>query len=184
MRKNYDAANDRFATTWAEISVAARRVTGQGPGHVAWARAQQSWWPFGKREDSSKGLAIRFDERRISCGATIRRPMKPRRNFKPPPLRKEVETCGLCHARRSEFSEEWVPGRRLSDTHVVSLLAAVSITPTDKCRTRSTITARSSRAGCCARASPAAIAMIRTPPNSARLATACACSVTRRRNMR
>ena len=38
-------------------------------------------------------------------------------------LRKEVETCGLCHARRGEFSEDWVPGRTLSDTHVVSPLA-------------------------------------------------------------
>ena len=38
-------------------------------------------------------------------------------------MRKEVETCGLCHARRGEFSEEWVPGRSLSDTHVVSPLA-------------------------------------------------------------
>ena len=38
-------------------------------------------------------------------------------------MRKEVETCGLCHARRGEFSEEWVPGRSLSDTHAVSPLA-------------------------------------------------------------
>ncbi len=37
-------------------------------------------------------------------------------------MRKEVETCGLCHARRAEFSEDWVPGQWLSDTHVVSEL--------------------------------------------------------------
>src|SRR5262249_949335 len=41
----------------------------------------------------------------------------------PAVLRKEVETCGRCHARRSEISEDWVPGRWLSDTHVVSPLA-------------------------------------------------------------
>jgi predicted CXXCH cytochrome family protein len=35
-------------------------------------------------------------------------------------LRAEVETCGRCHARRGEFSEQWVPGQWLSDTHVVS----------------------------------------------------------------
>jgi tetratricopeptide (TPR) repeat protein len=29
----------------------------------------------------------------------------------------------LCHARRAEFSEDWVPGRSLSDTHAVALLA-------------------------------------------------------------
>jgi predicted CXXCH cytochrome family protein len=29
----------------------------------------------------------------------------------------------LCHARRAEFSEDWVPGQSLSDTHAVALLA-------------------------------------------------------------
>ena len=38
-------------------------------------------------------------------------------------LRKEVETCGLCHARRGQFSEDWVPGRPLSDTHLVAVLS-------------------------------------------------------------
>ncbi|MGA7425468.1 MAG: tetratricopeptide repeat protein, partial [Rhodoplanes sp.] len=41
----------------------------------------------------------------------------------PATLRKEVETCGLCHARRGVFSEDWAPGRWLSDTHVVSPIA-------------------------------------------------------------
>src|SRR5271169_5144311 len=27
--------------------------------------------------------------------------------------RKEVETCGLCHARRAEFSEDWLPGQSM-----------------------------------------------------------------------
>ena len=64
VRKNYDAANDRFATTWAEISVGCETCHGQGSRHAAWARDQKSWWPFGKREDPSKGLLVRFDERR------------------------------------------------------------------------------------------------------------------------
>jgi predicted CXXCH cytochrome family protein len=38
-------------------------------------------------------------------------------------LRREVETCGLCHARRGEFSEDWKPGQSLSETHLVSPLA-------------------------------------------------------------
>ena len=66
---------------------------------------------------------MRFDER---SGITWRQDPKtgnPLRNFTPPLLRKEVETCGLCHARRAEFSEDWVPGQWLSDTHVVSELS-------------------------------------------------------------
>ena len=64
LRKNYDAKTDRFATTWAEISVGCETCHGQGSRHAAWARVQQSWWPFGRREDPSKGLLVRFDERR------------------------------------------------------------------------------------------------------------------------
>ncbi len=42
----------------------ARPVMARARAHAAWARDQQSWWPFGKREDASKGLLVRFDERR------------------------------------------------------------------------------------------------------------------------
>jgi predicted CXXCH cytochrome family protein len=121
--KNYDAANDRFATTWAEISVGCEACHGQGSRHLAWARAQENWWPFGKREDPAKGLAVRFEERVSVVWHRDPQTGNPQRNFAPAVLRKEVETCGLCHARRSEVSEAWVPGRSLFDTHVVSQLA-------------------------------------------------------------
>jgi predicted CXXCH cytochrome family protein len=122
VRKNYNAATDRFATTWAEISVGCEACHGQGSRHVVWAQAQQSWWPFGRSEDPKMGLAVRFDERRDITWRADPKTGNPARNFPPALLRKEVETCGLCHARRGEFSEAWVPGPWLSDTHVVSPL--------------------------------------------------------------
>src|SRR4029434_4290176 len=64
VHKNYDAANDRFATTWAEISIGCRTRHGQDSEHVARARQRESWWPFGKSDDPRKGLVSLFDERR------------------------------------------------------------------------------------------------------------------------
>ena len=123
LRKNYDAGTDRFATTWAEISVGCEACHGQGSSHAAWARDQKSWWPFGKREDLNKGLLVRFDER-----SDVTWPIDPqtgtaRRSAAPVTLRKEVETCGLCHARRAGLHEDWTPGQWLSQTHVAEPLA-------------------------------------------------------------
>ena len=122
VHKNYDAANDRFATSFSEISVGCEACHGQGSHHVAWARARQSWWPFGKDDDPRKGLIVRFDERSDVVWRIDSKTGNAQRNFTPALVRREVETCGLCHARRGEFSGDWVPGRWLSDTHVVSPL--------------------------------------------------------------
>jgi Flp pilus assembly protein TadD len=122
VRKNYDAASDKFSTTWAEISVGCEACHGRSSRHVAWARERQSWWPFGKTDDPRMGLAVRFDERRDVVWPISPRTGNAARNYPPAVVRREVETCGLCHARRGAFSEDWVPGRSLSDTHVVSPL--------------------------------------------------------------
>ncbi len=122
VKKNYDATNDRFATTWAELSVGCEACHGKGSRHVSWAQNQQRWWPFGKRDDPVKGLVVLLNERDGISWPPDPRTGNPQRSIAPALVRREVETCGLCHARRGAFSEDWVPGRPLSDTHVVSTL--------------------------------------------------------------
>ena len=121
LRKNYDAERDRYATTWSEISVGCEACHGQGSNHAAWARAQQSWWPFGRQEDRSKGLLARLNEREGVTWTHDRASGNVRRNLPVNLLRTEVETCGRCHARRSEMSEKWVPGHWLQDTHAIAV---------------------------------------------------------------
>ncbi|MEJ2375125.1 MAG: tetratricopeptide repeat protein [Pseudolabrys sp.] len=120
VHKNYDSATNRFATTWSEISVGCEACHGPGSGHIAWAQAQKD--ADSSNQDPTMGLVVHFDERR---GISWRQDPKtgmPERSKPAAALRKEVETCGRCHARRSEFSEDWMPGQWLSDTHEVSLL--------------------------------------------------------------
>jgi predicted CXXCH cytochrome family protein len=122
VRKNYDAANDRYATTFAEISVGCEACHGGGSRHVGWAQDKAGWWPFAKIDDPTKGLTERFSERRDATWVPNAATGNVRRSTPPRVLRAEVETCGLCHARRGEFSEALVPGQWLSDTHMVSPL--------------------------------------------------------------
>jgi predicted CXXCH cytochrome family protein len=119
LRKNYDAASDRFATRFAEISVGCEACHGPGAAHVSWAHDRKDG-----SSDPAKGLQLRFDERR---GITWERDPatgNPLRSTAPAPLRTEVETCGLCHARRGLLSEDWKPGKWLSDTHLVAPISA------------------------------------------------------------
>ncbi|TWA99346.1 cytochrome c3 family protein [Bradyrhizobium stylosanthis] len=116
VHKNYDAGKDRFATTFTEISVGCEGCHGAGARHVGWARQK----PASRGPD--RGLLVRFDERTGITWLTGTGTLTPKRSAEPPVLRKEVETCGRCHARRGQLSEDWTPGRPLSDTHRVSLL--------------------------------------------------------------
>ena len=120
VRKNYDATNDRFATTFAEISVGCEACHGQGSRHVGWAQNKNGWWPLGKIDDPTMGLAERFSERHDATWLPNAETGNAKRSTAPREFRAEVEACGLCHARRGQFSEVWAPGQPVSDTHMIS----------------------------------------------------------------
>jgi Flp pilus assembly protein TadD len=122
VQRNYDVATDSFNTSFAEISVGCETCHGQGSRHIAWAEDKESWWPSSKPEDATLGLLVRYAERLDTHWSIDEKTGNAARSAIPATLRTEVETCGLCHARRGQNSEGWIPGRWLLDTHDVSNL--------------------------------------------------------------
>jgi len=118
VRKNYDLSTRTYKTTWSEINVSCEACHGAASEHVRWARGQ----PHGLASPvANDGLLAHYDDRRdatwemnSTTGNSVR--SRPRANAA------ELEMCGRCHARRSELSENWVPGKPLLDTHRVALL--------------------------------------------------------------
>ena len=137
-----------------------------------------------KARRSGEGLGRRFDERHDVTWPIDPKTGNARRSVMPATLRKEVETCGLCHARRAGFSEGWVPGRWLSHTHLVSPLIRGLYHADGQMRDEVLRMARSSRARCSRPASPAAIATSRTAPSRGSPVTTSACNVTPHRSIR
>lgn len=123
VRKNYDAASDTFKTSFAEISVGCEACHGQGSRHAAWARAQKSLLPFARENDPTFGLLVRYAERLDATWTLGAGAVTAKRSAPPANLRTEVESCGMCHARRGQIAEDWVPGRWLSHTHSIQPLS-------------------------------------------------------------
>ena len=114
LRKGYDAAADRYATTWQEIDVACEACHGAGSRHVAWAEA-------GASDEGSKGLAVDFrtgaaGEWRFESGQAIAARSEALRSSR------EVETCAPCHSRRSPLVGDAKPGRPFLDGYLPALL--------------------------------------------------------------
>ncbi|MCE5232530.1 MAG: tetratricopeptide repeat protein [Mizugakiibacter sp.] len=112
LRKNFDAARDRFDTQWSEIDVACEACHGPGAAHVAWARAKSAGKPAG----ADNGLALALTERKgvtwaiDAATGTARRSVARRTS-------KEIQMCARCHARSSRLSDDYVFGAPLLDSH-------------------------------------------------------------------
>ncbi|MEZ4413291.1 MAG: multiheme c-type cytochrome [Gemmatimonadales bacterium] len=118
LQKGYSEAADSYATTWSEIDVSCEACHGPGSNHVALAEGRKGTagaWTGGS------GLTVSFHDTAATAwimdpATGIARRSAPRAN------RMEVETCGLCHARRGQVWPDSGAGQILAQTQRVALL--------------------------------------------------------------
>ena len=117
VQRNYDLTSNTFKTSWNEINVACEACHGPGSRHLEWSKASEAM----KKTDPSMGLGIALDERKGVHWIANPVSGNPARSA-PLATHREVETCAVCHSRRSIIAKDTAPTGRLMDTHDPVLL--------------------------------------------------------------
>ena len=118
VRKNYDAASDRFATTSSEVDVSCEACHGPGSKHLEWARRKlEGHAPDDDTEGLIVNLAARGGAWAFEGNATIAHLTAARDT--------RVQTvCARCHARRAQIGDGDRQDQPLGQNHILSLLDA------------------------------------------------------------
>jgi Tfp pilus assembly protein PilF len=117
--KSYDRHQEKYATSWTDITVTCEACHGPGSEHVAWAKMISKG---GKAEPGdAMGLTVRLKD---PDRGTWTMNVKTGNSTRTTPLRSDVllETCARCHARRAQLHEPYIPGQPMMSTHLPSLL--------------------------------------------------------------
>ncbi|TXG79356.1 MAG: tetratricopeptide repeat protein [Rhodocyclaceae bacterium] len=118
LRKNYDPKTNTYATTWTDLNVSCEACHGPGSNHLAWAKKEGDWRRFA---GPGKGLTVALDERR-DASWTIDGQSGNAARSSPRQSAREIEVCARCHARRGQFSDQWLAGDAFADGFRASLL--------------------------------------------------------------
>ena len=112
LEKNYSSASDSYRTTWKEINVACEACHGPASRHLEWVRGDQvtkdrgfefslnDRGAFGPVAGGSEKIFSRLDGRRPKT---------------------QLDTCGACHARRSELTG-YQAGETFNDQYRLALI--------------------------------------------------------------
>lgn len=119
LERRYDAAHDRYDTSWTEISIGCESCHGAGAGHVAWARD-------GAPTDAAhRGLAVDLRDRSGGAWRFADGDSRGIARWEGPPREStaaQVETCAFCHSRARPIVPDPLPGTRFLDSHAPLLL--------------------------------------------------------------
>lgn len=116
LKKGYDWQQDSYATTWSEISVGCEACHGPAAEHVEWAQSADE--PTAARASDMHALTFKLQARNVWQAQAQGNAVLLNRAEGGA----QVETCGRCHARRGQLTDEYQHGRPLSDTHRVANL--------------------------------------------------------------
>ena len=112
VRKGYDAASDRFQTTWSELNVACEACHGPGSAHASSARS-----------GTKTSLPAQLSERR-GVGWEIDPATHVPRRSAPRTTSAEIDVCAQCHSRREQIAEAYTAGARFEDYYSPSLITS------------------------------------------------------------
>ena len=119
LKKNLDVKAGGYHTRWSEMDVSCEACHGPGSEHQKWAQALADG---GEYKTLNKGLSADLTERKNSHWLIDKKTGKLMRST-PNTSRNEIEVCARCHSRRSQLTDDFVPGQPFMDAYHPALLS-------------------------------------------------------------